>query len=471
MIPPRTVAGTVNHNQRSVLLRWITFNFVGLIGIGVQMFVLVMLHECFGLHYLAATVIAVETAIVHNFVWHERWTWLDRTVHRRAGMLRRMIRFNLAAGVVSIGGNAIFMALLVSGFGLHYVPANLLAIGACSILNFLASDRLVFRIEPQGHTYRKQVNYFRKWEPTQQEARMMPAKNRMRRIAIVTIVCLVSSPATSSTAAELQNHTVAAWVKYIGLTEARIDRELRSPDGFLVQDFQQPAKAAADRALVMAGGVVVAQMNTRDGEGRKIKVPAGMIHHWRGTVFIPNTSLEVILSRVRDPDANEHRQEDVLESRVLARDENSMQIYLKLVRSKIVTVTYNTEHFVQYRTHGPGRASSRSSATKIAELENANTPAENEKPIGSDHGFLWRLNSYWRYEQVEGGVLVECESVSLSRTIPSILKPLVMPLVKSVARESMKRTLDAMRDRFVKGDHQTSNVEGRTSEVVRRRDY
>lgn len=249
-------------------------------------------------------------------------------------------------------------------------------------------------------------------------------------------------------AAELNPKAVEAWNRYVGLTEARIEQELQSPAGFLVQDFQPPERAAKDRAAALSGEVIVAQMETKDLNGDSIHVPDGMIHHWRGTVFIPNVSLAEIISRVRNPGINEHKQEDVLESRVLARDEDSMRIYLKLVRSKIVTVTYNTEHLVHYRRHGEHRVSSHSTATRIAELENANTVEEKEKPIGVDHGFLWRLDSYWRYEQVNGGVLVECESVSLSRTIPSFIKPLVMPIVKSVARESMERTLDAMRDRF-----------------------
>ena len=82
------------------------------------------------------------------------------------------------------------------------------------------------------------------------------------------------------------------------------------------------------------------------------------------------------------------------------------------------------------------------------ELDQAGTPAEREKPEGKDHGFLWKLNSYWRYQQVDGGVLVECESLTLSRGVPAILAPFVKPIISGVARESMKRTLTSMRDRF-----------------------
>jgi len=264
-------------------------------------------------------------------------------------------------------------------------------------------------------------------------------------LAATLVATLAPAPAS---AAVLKPDTVQAWENYIRHTEERIDKELQSEDGFLVLDFQAPREAAAARAAAVRGEVVVAKLQTGDSRGGKISVPGGMIHHWRATVFIPEVSLGEILSRVQNPSANEHRQEDVLESRVLSRDKDSMRIFLKLVRSKIVTVTYNTEHLVKYREHDGNRVSSRSIATKIAELENANTATEREKPIGRDHGFLWRLNSYWRYEQMEEGVLVELESVTLSRGVPIIFKPFVMPLIRGVAKESMKRTLDAMRDRF-----------------------
>ena len=96
----------------------------------------------------------------------------------------------------------------------------------------------------------------------------------------------------------------------------------------------------------------------------------------------------------------------------------------------------------------------RSEALKIAELEFPNSAREKEKPQGSDHGFLWRLNSYWRYQQVDGGVLVECESVSLSRSIPTVLEFLVRPIINRMARRSMQRTLEGLRDRIVRSRRQ-----------------
>ena len=126
---------------------WLKFNMVGLIGVGVQLIVLTALKSGLGWNYLAATTIAVESAVLHNFTWHERWTWLERTRSSATGLIGRLIRFHLANGLISIAGNLGLMWLFVSRLRLNYFLANLVAIATCSILNFLASDRLVFRKE------------------------------------------------------------------------------------------------------------------------------------------------------------------------------------------------------------------------------------------------------------------------------------------------------------------------------------
>jgi putative flippase GtrA len=123
---------------------WLKFNTVGLLGMGFQLTALAFLKGALGLNYLTATVIAVESAVLHNFVWHERWTWLERTRLNATGVVGRLLRFHMANGLISIAGNLALMWLLVSRLHLHYLLANITAIGACAILNFLASDRLVF---------------------------------------------------------------------------------------------------------------------------------------------------------------------------------------------------------------------------------------------------------------------------------------------------------------------------------------
>ena len=123
--------------------RWLRFNAVGAIGIVVQSDALALFKGALHINYLAATALAVETAVLHNFVWHEHWTWKDRTASHR-GALGRLVRFNLSNGLISIGVNLVFMRLLVGRFHFPYMAANFIGIAAGSLANYLASDRLVF---------------------------------------------------------------------------------------------------------------------------------------------------------------------------------------------------------------------------------------------------------------------------------------------------------------------------------------
>jgi putative flippase GtrA len=127
------------------LRHWLKFNAVGIIGIGVQLLTLTLLASGLKLNYLLSTFLAVEMAVLHNFVWHERWTWVERTRQLAGQRIRRLVRFHLTNGLISIGGNVFLMWILVSHIHLHYFIANLIAIGSCSVVNFFASDRVVFR--------------------------------------------------------------------------------------------------------------------------------------------------------------------------------------------------------------------------------------------------------------------------------------------------------------------------------------
>ena len=128
---------------RGFLHRWLKFNTVGAIGIAVQLAALALLRGLLGVNYLAATALAVETAVLHNFVWHELWTWRDRR-SADGTVLWRLLRFNLTNGLVSLVTNLVLMRLLVGRFHVQYLIANLLSIAAGSLANFFLSDWFVF---------------------------------------------------------------------------------------------------------------------------------------------------------------------------------------------------------------------------------------------------------------------------------------------------------------------------------------
>ena len=130
--------------RAETFVRWLKFNFVGGVGIAVQLAALALFRSVMHLDYLLATALAVETAVIHNFLWHEHFTWKDRTTPGLMDSFVRLAKFNATNGGVSILGNLLLMRLLVGGLGMNYVAANLIAIGLCSLVNFLVSDRVVF---------------------------------------------------------------------------------------------------------------------------------------------------------------------------------------------------------------------------------------------------------------------------------------------------------------------------------------
>ncbi len=125
-------------------VRWLKFNFVGGIGVAVQLAALSLFRSGLHLDYLLATALAVETAVIHNFLWHQRFTWRDRPASHASQSLMRFLKFNATNGAVSIVGNLLIMRTLVGELATNYVVANLVAIAVCSLLNFVLSDRLVF---------------------------------------------------------------------------------------------------------------------------------------------------------------------------------------------------------------------------------------------------------------------------------------------------------------------------------------
>jgi putative flippase GtrA len=128
------------------LAAWLRFNAVGIIGVGVQLVALAVFRSGLKWPIPVSTAAAVECAVIHNFVWHERWTWAYRRLDVRR-MPLRFLRFNVSNGLISIAGNVLLMQLLAVRFGLNYMISNLAAIAACSLLNFIVSHKLVFKTQ------------------------------------------------------------------------------------------------------------------------------------------------------------------------------------------------------------------------------------------------------------------------------------------------------------------------------------
>ena len=138
------------------MYHWIKFNVVGVLGFALQMSALfVLTRGGLRVSYLTATAVAVELAVLNNFVWHHRWTWNDRPATTKKEILRRLAKFNITTGLVSIAGNLLLMTLFVGHLGLPIVGSNVACVAACSIVNFILADRIAFNLlasSPPGRT-------------------------------------------------------------------------------------------------------------------------------------------------------------------------------------------------------------------------------------------------------------------------------------------------------------------------------
>jgi hypothetical protein len=230
--------------------------------------------------------------------------------------------------------------------------------------------------------------------------------------------------------------TVEAFNRYIRLTEARLDARLESGSGYLWAD-------TPERRARLRTGELVCEPVTRRGE---FPVPSGLIHDWVGAVFIPRVTLEKVLALVQDYDNHKTTYKpEVIASKLLRRNGNDFQVYLRLLKHKVITVVLDTEHDARYFPLGGKRWRSRSYSTRIAEIKNPGGPSERALPPGEDHGFLWRLDSYWTFQEADGGVYVECEAVSLTRNVPEVLAWLIQPIVRSLPKEAVSNTLRSTR--------------------------
>jgi hypothetical protein len=248
----------------------------------------------------------------------------------------------------------------------------------------------------------------------------------------------------SAAAEQLKPETVAAFDHYVELSEKQM-----SSAPFLGIYRLQPPEHDADLARLKAGEIITGRLQTSD-HGQPIAVPGGLIHHWIGTIFIPGVTLNQALTFLQDYD-NQYKfyAPDVQQSKLIKRDGDHFRIFLRLRKTKVVTVILNTEYDVTYTRLDAGRATSESRSTRIAEVENAGKPNQSEKPVGNDSGFMWRLNSYWRFQQRDGGVYVQLEAISLTRDIPTGLGWFISPFISSIPKESLVFTLTHTREALV----------------------
>jgi len=251
---------------------------------------------------------------------------------------------------------------------------------------------------------------------------------------------LAAAPAA---AADLEPATAAAFDRYVQAIEGQLARR----PAFLWID-----RAGAQQTRdALARGELLIESIDRDDTGVRRDAPDGLVHHWIGTVFVPGATIESALALLQDYDHHASiYAPSVSGSKLLSRNGNVFRMHLRFTMTRVITVVVNTDNEAVFTRDAADRASSRIHSTRVAEVANAGKPDEHELPVGHDGGYLWRINSYWRLLQRDGGVYVECESISLTRDIPFGLGWIVKPFVTSLPKDSLAFTLETTRKALAK---------------------
>ena len=262
-------------------------------------------------------------------------------------------------------------------------------------------------------------------------------------LALFAALALVPVPATAVT--QLKSETRGAFERYIRLTDQQMDRDWKA-GRFLAVDRLPASDRERVYAQLQQGQLYIENLKTLDEAGKPLHAPSGLIHDWVGIVFIRGATRDQALRLLEDYDSQAAIfSPDVRSARILEKNGNLEKVLVQYYQRSLVTVTFNVNFDVESTDFAPNRVQSRACSTRIAEVADAGKPTEHELPVENDHGYMWRLYSYWRIEEKDGGVYIQNESIELSRSIPVALAWIVGPLTKSIPRDVLGRLLEKSR--------------------------
>jgi len=256
---------------------------------------------------------------------------------------------------------------------------------------------------------------------------------RSRKISLICGLLLLLDPRLLM--GEPTSAAASAFNAYSKAVELRLAQQHRSPNAFLAPAASDPEGA---------------EMRLRQGEliVERIAPAAGgdfsgaLLHHWRGTAFAPGAKAADFERLMRDFNAYpQHFSPQVLQAKVLMQSGDRMQASMRVRQRHVITVVMDTTYDITFGQLDVRHGYSISESTRIAEIGAAGTGAERALSASEEHGFLWRLNTYWSYEERDGGLYLQIEAVSLTRSIPRGLGWAVRPYVESIPRESLEFTL------------------------------
>ncbi len=237
---------------------------------------------------------------------------------------------------------------------------------------------------------------------------------------------------------QLQFQTIDAFDSYVLKAETEMEQTLHEEAPFL---WSNAGSKTVEHTL--KGQIPAAFWSGKN----PVEVPDGLIHDWIGAAMIPGATVDDVLAVIQNYDNHKNiYKPEVIDSKLITHLGNDFQIYLRLKKKKIITVVLDTDHDVHYFSLDRTRSGCNSYTTRISEVEHAGTPHEQVMPADTGYGYLWRLHSYWRFQQSEIGVCAECRAISLTRDIPKGLGWIIEPIIYRLPRESLINTLKATKE-------------------------
>jgi hypothetical protein len=258
-----------------------------------------------------------------------------------------------------------------------------------------------------------------------------------RTPVFLILLTLVAGAAAPSVRAEAPQKALSAFNAYIAKVESRLAQQHKSREGFLADS--QTSQSTDDR--LRQGEFIIEKLTPDKGE-----IPGGMLHHWRGTAFVKGATAPDFVRLMKNLSRYPQMYSPQVVSAAIVSPQrvpvpDHFTATMRVKQKHVITVVLDTTYDVSYARLDAQHGYSTSRSTKIAEIEDAGTEKERALPPDKEHGFLWGLNSYWTFEEGDGGLYMQIESVSLTRGIPAGLGWAVGPFVESVPRESLEFTL------------------------------
>lgn len=261
--------------------------------------------------------------------------------------------------------------------------------------------------------------------------------NRSSSQALCFLLILgMTGCASDSALAQPLPAAVSAFDAYVHAVEERLARQHRSQQGFLALT----ADGAQNEIRLHRGDLTIEQLTPLGG----MELPGALLHHWRGTAFVAGAraaDFERMMKKFND--YPQHFSPQVLQAKVLVQQDDRFQALLRVRQKHVLTVVLDTYCDIAFSALDAQHGYSISRSTQIDEIDAPGSPSEHVLASGEQHGFLWRLDTYWTYEERDGGLYMQVESISLTRSIPRGLGWAVGPFVESVPRESLEFTLRA----------------------------